>query len=1316
MLAFRDATLEIDVTDLLPQIRVPTLVICRPSRQYAQPKSSQLLASRIPEARLAVLESWTGTGIDEEWLRVIGEFLGDVAPASPPEAFGEVTRVTSSAPQSFAAGRYTVRRVLGEGGQKVVYLVHDEALDRDCALSMVKSELLETDDLERLRREAQAMARLGAHSNIVTVHDIGDEGGKPYLVCEYVPAGELRRHLRDAAAPLPLERALAIAADIARALAVAHGRGVIHRDVKPANVWLCDDGSAKLGDFGLAFSIDRTRMTIAGTVMGTATYMAPEQARGDPADARTDLYALGVMLYEMVCGRPPFLGDDPLSVISQHANVAPVAPATHAAGLPLALDDLILRLLAKPPAERPASAAVVLEELRAISEGLRTPNAPPELEEPEPEPMAPVPGFVGRAPEQEQLAAALDRAIEGAGSLVMVVGEPGIGKTRLLEQFAAHARTAGALVLVGRCYDGDWAPPFSPFVEAIKQHATHTPQQRLRAQLGNDAGVLARIVPALHERLPNIAEPPAIPAEGERYRLLEAVSDTLGRLAAKRPLVLVLDDLHWADKGTIAMLQQVARTSATQPILVLGAYRDVELDRTYPLADALAGLRREKNFERIALRGLDGAEVAELLDAIAEQDVPAALSEAIARETDGNPFFIKEVLLHLVEEKKIVQQDGTWTSKLSIAEMGIPEGVREVIGRRLSRVSETCGRMLTVASALTAGFSWEAISAICDAGDTALLDAVDEALGAQLIVERERGRYDFTHALIRHTLYEELSTPRRVLLHRQIGEALERLYVADLSAHVGELAHHFYEADAGTGGEKAISLCEAAGDAALRSLAYDEGVVQFERAVFLLGAAATKDERRRIGMMLKVAGTRFAAGIHSIDVFIAAAERARDAGEWDLMMRAVLRDPFPAGRGVYSSTIWPTDSERIGPLLDEAVAHLPPGANGLRACALAQRSALAGNSTGETAHRVAEASALAREAEAIARELDDPLVLMYVLYWTQWALWAELRGRGRQLQAATELLELASNSGNRPMVRTAHMWRAHCLMSVGDPAMDEDLEIFYRTAAEYRIRVLSWWSTTCVVNRKLITGEFAEAERLMAICLSYAPPPIAGESPEIGDNADVTTSFAYQLFSLRNSQGRLAEIEPLVRNAVEQSPDFPALRAALGLGFAQTDRLDEAHLTIEPLLSMGVAGLRDDPNFDATLPLLAETCAAIGEQVAAPELYEALLSCEHLMLCTGWRVPFGSADRLLGLLAALMGRRDDAARHFESAIEIEKRFGARPWVARTQLDYARMLRKRDAAGDAARARELLQQALATAQEIGMAKVAADCEALLASAP
>jgi pimeloyl-ACP methyl ester carboxylesterase len=269
---------------------------------------------------------------------------------------------------TFASGRYVARRILGEGGQKIVYLVHDEALDRECALSLIKSELVDDDDRLRLRREAQTMAHLGAQSNIVTVFDFGEEDGKPYLVCEYVPAGDLRQELRNAGGSLPPERALALAADIARGLVVAHSRGVIHRDLKPANVLLCEDGSAKLGDFGLAFSLDRSRLTMAGTVMGTAAYLSPEQALAEPVTERSDLYSLGALLYEMLCGRPPFTDENATVVISQHIHAAPAAPSRYAE-IPEALDTLILRLLAKSPDERPASAVAVLEALSAMGAG-----------------------------------------------------------------------------------------------------------------------------------------------------------------------------------------------------------------------------------------------------------------------------------------------------------------------------------------------------------------------------------------------------------------------------------------------------------------------------------------------------------------------------------------------------------------------------------------------------------------------------------------------------------------------------------------------------------------------------------------------------------------------------------------------------------------------------------------------------------------------------------------------------------------------------------------------------------------------------------
>ena len=280
---------------------------------------------------------------------------------------GDETRSTPAGePMTFGSGRYVVKRLLGEGAQKTVYLVHDTQLGRDCALSLLKTEELQADDLALLRGEAQTMARL-THGNIVTVHDISEETEEqPYIVSEFVPGGDLRHVLLEAGGPLPPRRVIAIAKDVCRALSVAHQSGVVHRDLKPANIWLTEDGSAKLGDFGIARGADRSGFTMTGAMMRTAAYLAPEQAQGQEVTARSDLYALGCVLYELLTSRPSFEGDDPMAIVSQHISAQPVPPRERNAAVPEALERLVLRLLAKEPEARPASAEEVLAELELI--------------------------------------------------------------------------------------------------------------------------------------------------------------------------------------------------------------------------------------------------------------------------------------------------------------------------------------------------------------------------------------------------------------------------------------------------------------------------------------------------------------------------------------------------------------------------------------------------------------------------------------------------------------------------------------------------------------------------------------------------------------------------------------------------------------------------------------------------------------------------------------------------------------------------------------------------------------------------------------
>ncbi|MCH8066214.1 MAG: alpha/beta fold hydrolase [Chloroflexi bacterium] len=369
--------LSVDVSSLVDKISMPTLIMHGSSDESIVPfRLGRNLAAAIPQAKFVAFDEPVSepSRQQERITTEIRRFLGvEVEPKpkpTPPSAAeqggavaADKTRVIAGEGRTFASGRYVVVSLLGQGAQKSVYLVDDTVLGRQCALSMLNAALLDPSDVDRIKREAQTMAQLGTQPNIVTVHDYGEEDGAPFIVCEYVPGGELRDELATADGPLPLERALTVAIDICRALSFAHRRDIVHRDLKPENVWLTEERSAKLGDFGIALSIGRTRLTMPGGVTGTATYMAPEQASGGDVDARSDLYAFGVLLYELVTGRPPFVGDDPNAVIYQHINAEPESPVEHNPAVPPGLERLILRLLAKPKTERPASAEEVLAEL-----------------------------------------------------------------------------------------------------------------------------------------------------------------------------------------------------------------------------------------------------------------------------------------------------------------------------------------------------------------------------------------------------------------------------------------------------------------------------------------------------------------------------------------------------------------------------------------------------------------------------------------------------------------------------------------------------------------------------------------------------------------------------------------------------------------------------------------------------------------------------------------------------------------------------------------------------------------------------------------
>ncbi|MCH8207119.1 MAG: protein kinase, partial [Chloroflexi bacterium] len=736
-------------------------------------------------------------------------------------------------PESFQDGRYAVKSFLGQGAKKRVYLVDDTRVGRDVAFALIMTEDMDDTGRERVRREARAMGQLGDHPNLVQLYDVGEEDGQPYMVLPVMAGGSVDDLIRRSPDhQMPLERVIDVAKAVCSGLAFAHSKGFIHRDLKPSNVWLTEDGTAKIGDFGLALSATDPRLTQENMAVGTVAYMPPEQAMGGDVAEHSDLYSLGATLYEMVTGRPPFMGDALEAIIGQHINTPPVAPTWHNAGCPKALESLILRLLEKDPTARPESAGAVLDALENLERASTSDRMPVEVDGTNVLDSLAGGVFAGRQDEVGQMKDALEDALSGSGRLMMLAGEPGVGKTRTAQELAVYAGLRGARVVWGRCYEGDGAPPFWPWVQAIRSITQMAGVEHLRSAMGAGAWDIAEIVPEVRQRLGDLETPPALDdPQQARFRLFDSMATFLKNITRDRPLTLILDDLHEADKPSLLLLEFLAREMGSSRLLVIGTYRDAELTRRHPLSQTLGELAKESAFHRIQLRGMGREDVKRFIELTAGIEPSTQLVRAVYSHTDGNPLFVNEVVRLLVQEGGLARGQ---QAKATTEVLRIPEGVREAIGRRLDRLSEESNRALTVASVVGRSFSLDQlVRLIEDQTEDRLLEALEEALGARIIEELPQavGHYQFTHALVRHTLADELSTTRRVRLHARIAEVLEDLYGADADAHSEEIAYHLGEAASAGSGGKLVHYSLTAGEQALASHAHEEAVTHFERAL-----------------------------------------------------------------------------------------------------------------------------------------------------------------------------------------------------------------------------------------------------------------------------------------------------------------------------------------------------------------------------------------------------------------------------------------------------------------------------------------------------
>ena len=583
--------------------------------------------------------------------------------------------------------------------------------------------------------------------------------------------------------------------------------------------------------------------------------------------------------------------------------------------------------------------------------------------------VRPLAGVVGRDADLASIGDALKRVSEeGASEVVLVSGEAGLGKTTLVAEAARRAFDGGACVLFGHCEE-DVTAPYELFSEALGHYVNHAPESRLHAHLEQYGSELVRLAPTLASRIPDLPESKATDSDSERYLLFAAVVGLLRQVSEEQPVVLVLDDLQWADRGSLQLLHHMVALQVPMRVLVLATYRDSELSHASALVETLGALRRQSGVSRTELTGLDDTGVISLMEAAGGQtldDGDVALAHAIYRETDGNPFFVLEVLRHLAETGAIVHDDtGRWVRGDHLDEDLLPDGVREVIGARVVRLGKRAEEILSVAAVVGRDFDLDLVVRAARASDEEVLEILDAAAAAALVRELDAppGRYSFTHALIQRTVYEDLGPTRRARRHRRVAEALEELCVGRPGLRVGELAHHWFSATQAQDLDKALDYSRQAADAALASLAPGDAMGYYLQALDLLAQVHDPNPVMEMDVRIGLGAAQRQMGDPAFaQTLLDAGRLAADHGDTGRLVRALTAND--RGQVISISSV---DTDKVG-LIERALAQLPDPHSD-RAILLATMCSEAAFGT-SLEHRLA----LAEQACTALREAggDDP--------------------------------------------------------------------------------------------------------------------------------------------------------------------------------------------------------------------------------------------------------------------------------------------------------------------------------------------------------
>ena len=889
--------------------------------------------------------------------------------------------------------------------------------------------------------------------------------------------------------------------------------------------------------------------------------------------------------------------------------------------------------------------------------------------------------FVGRTREIDELSRALASAEAGAGRLVLITGDAGIGKTRLAEQVAQEAELRGARVIVGRCHEGEGAPSYWPWVLALRALVRLVERERLVLP---DAllAVIGQVVPEIAPAGTPDPPAPALDATAARFRFFDAVTTLLGHATAHRPLVLLLDDLHWADGASLHLLIFAARQLARERVLLVGTLRPGEMRSA---ADTAVRAELARAGQQLDLGGLALPDVSRMLRSILGADPPVAVAARIHQATDGNPFFVDAM------GRVLASTDGLDDASADVAALPIPDGVRAVIRARMRPLGDATQRLLARAALLGRDFTPTVLARVAEVDVAAVTAALDEAERCGLLgVEAgASGRRRFAHALIGETLAGDLPALERARLHARIADVLEPL-LATGGATLDEVAAHRFAAAPVEGVDKAIDHARRAAERASARLGYEDAVRHYRRAVAFLDASADVDLRRRAEILLALgeAERRVGDAAAARATLARAATLAREAGHATVLAGAALA--FGAGLGgFWDQSAGVVDDERVA-FVQDALVALGDGPSGMRAMLLAH---LAGALFWSTSlERRARVEQLSREAVAMATAVPEPSVRLQVLATAHWTTWGPDDPDGR-LRAAEELVQLATVAGESEVLLRARMYvAAHHLEGGDGAAADREVERFADLAGDLRQQRQGWYAHVYRGVRAYLAGRFADVERIATQALAL------GESAQ---PAAARMAFGAQLTMLHREQGRAAETIAATREIARAAPGIPAWSCALASGLAEAGDLASARHELARLAADGCSILQRNFFWLYGMAHLSRACAALDDEAHATALYELLAPyADQAAVAQHGVISDGAVARHLGMLATVLHRWDDAERHFATALDVNTRLGARIFVTATRHDHARMLLRRGAGGDTQAAREMLAAAAAEASELG----------------